>query len=534
VDDAGTKESPESDDEALFDSDEEVGDDLQHDRYVIQDLKIRFNSPVIHLSLPNQSEPSPQYSKETQSGTKPGCIVVGIACLDGSSKILLLPLNPPSAAAKRKGRLGIQVCNLEHPSPNCFTPNGMAITLITSPEDASTESRALKRGVSKSEQKLLVSYATSELSGALHLYQLSIEHVGSKRSVMPKSMTPWRSMYLEAVSTSLSFSSDHSMAYPQLLMSNIVGSAYIYQVDPDSSITDVLRPSHTFTSPFMSDSEALPRKKSILAASWLSSGSSILLLLEDGQFRVFDLFISKSLQSISQTQRLSSLVREGYLADTPEMTTNSTIPPITNSKRNHLMPMTPNTRRTKSENLFSGPSNDARHSVPTGGIALAAFEASSNNNNNDRKDDMIVLWYNDRIFTLSSILNSRQRKSSLSGAKVPELSVSEISVDLHNQLIIDINIRPADKTVETSYVLGSGMAGELLVTTEYGFITVKQSKSHEDVKKLPNDTNSSSRLDRRLLERGELQIDGVDRMLDSMMGIEATGMMAARKVGFRD
>ena len=115
---------PESDDEALFDSDEEDLDDHQPYPSDVQEIDIALPSPVLHVAVP------PLVPDQRNSSTPVflfDSITLATACENCSAHVVILPLDPPSASAKRKGRLAAQVVPLDGGS-GFDLPLGVALT----------------------------------------------------------------------------------------------------------------------------------------------------------------------------------------------------------------------------------------------------------------------------------------------------------------------------------------------------------------------------------------------------------------------
>ncbi|KAG8630692.1 hypothetical protein KVT40_002311 [Elsinoe batatas] len=531
------QQDPVSDDEALFESDEEDVDDDQPYPSVVQDLELPLQSPVIHLAI----APLPTPENDRDPADVPTLltkqIVVAVACEDGSAKIVTLPLDPPSATTKRKRKLGARICDLEQ-SGHLDVPRGIAMTWTAS-EDKHRRNESRQRQTRHSTRQssaparpsgkdLLVALATSELSGSLNFYSIPISSSDAMQHLAHQTASPFHSTYLDSFATTISFnpSSYPSDRHTQLLVGDGQGHISTYDVSANSEsgadsrsarlsphlVVQLSTPYTTSPDPMV---PALSHRKRVLSAAWVLGGLSILVLLEDGTLGLYALNSSPPTNIRSQSSPLT-FAASAFIGNEPEQTSATFERP----KRAQLAPMTPNTRRTKSEGLFSGPSTTTSHG-PRGGIAVR-----SSTSTHGPSDDAAVIYYNTRVCAIPSIREWWSRNAPREGPSLHGTGMQDLSgLDLGNEIITSVHILGSTKDEQPSVLGANALKGDVLVVGEYR--THLLSTVRQKTPKLFTRDESPTRVDRRLLEQGELGVDGLDRMLDSMEGVE-------RRVGFMD
>jgi len=552
-------EEPESDDEALFESDEEEIDDEQPCPSVVQDLEISLGSPVFHISVPCLSTQSARRSEADVPELFTQSIVAAVATADGTVKVITLPLDPPSAATKRKRRLGARVCTLTD-APRLSLSRGITMTWTESVEEEHSDARGRQtRSRSRSmaaeagepaDYSLLVATATAEFSGKVNLYRVPIHTNEDKAFILTQDTAPLQTHHLSALPTRIAFSnrvlpsSQHSL----LCIADVHG--YLRVFDPlgtNSSSRPSSQDSHlsqsadqgsciaTFTASFYatrdptSSHPGLARRKKILDAQWIRNGRSILALLEDGEWGVWDLEASGSQSQNRSVPPLDFVIR-GFVGDAPETSSGVS----RNKPRAQLAPMTPNTRRVREDNLFSGPTEQPGIAA-RGGISVVSTSTP-----HGVTDDSIAIWYNSSVHTISSTNTLWQRSTASSGRDVGSLYGPGLSrvegLELNGEIINNIAQLPLRQNRQLSSGLGTmNIQRDLLITAEHRVIIHASTRPHGESKGLfsREPKSPSFRQDKVLLDRGDLDLGGMDRMLDSMVGVEITGPLSkVKRVGF--
>jgi hypothetical protein len=270
------------------------------------------------------------------------------------------------------------------------------------------------------------------------------------------------------------------------------------------------------------NSPALARRKKILSAAWILGGHGILVLLEDGQWGVWD----ASGSSQASGKSVQDFTLHGYLntSSTSEASSNPS------QKRNSgpkLAPMTPNTRKAKAENLFAGSSKPV-NAASSGGIAVSITQSKAG-----RLDESVVMWYNNSIYSINSMQSFWQRsqgsgdRSSFGGLYAPGLT-HITDINLMNENITSISQFAQRSIIATSALGQMNVQNDLLVSAEHRYIILQhlrpQGLTREQLQSVADRPVSR---DQRMLDVGEADLGGMNRILDGMAG---DGRV--RRVGF--
>jgi len=544
--DLGIAEEPESDDEALYESEEEEIDDDQPFPSVVQDLEISLGASAVHIAVPVIAAQSTAHPAVKVPELFSQCIVLAVSTTDGYTRAITLPIDPPSAATKRKRRLGVRTCNLTGTSQSSLT-RGLAITWTSSAEEENPEPERRTRSRTRSQHfvtspsahSLLVGVATSELSGTLNLYRIAIHTNEEKNYILPHDESCFHSSYLNSPPTGISFNTSPlpSPAHSHLLIADARGYLRVYDTCGTGPVTSsvsnearadtsgeqaacvaILNSSFHIPRDLGSDHPGLAQRKKIMDARWVREGRGILAILEDGGWGVWD---------IDGSQEFAI---RGFIGDAPETVSQA----AKTKPKPQLAPMTPNTRRVRQDNLFSAPISQ-QGTAARGGVCVTSFTTSNGTN-----DDAITLWFNTNVYSIPSLsqlwarlTSSGRDTGSLYG---PGLSRIE-NIELSNETINNITHLPMRQARQLTSGLGAmNIQRDILITTEHRTIIIASTRPHGPGKDIfaGEPVSPTLRQDREMLERGELDLGGMDRMLDDMTGIERTGPLVPRgkRVGF--
>ena len=539
-------------DKPMFkDQDEELDDDEEEAMApLIQELKLSLGSPVLHVAMPSVPTPSspPEYNPKVP-GVFQVSLVVVVACEDGSVRLITLPLTPPTARAKRKHHLNAKICQLAPPASGYRLPRAIALSWTATDADVTASATTAV------PHDLLVALSASSITDTLTFYRIPVQLDPRTGLRFEERADPFHSVQLNAAAKHISFNSalSPSPRHSQLIVTDTKGSLKIY--DPLASDTSRSRPSSrdslssdtaatgawimSFDAPFEVPKDAssahagLVRRRTILDAHWVLDGSSIIVLLSDGEWGLWNVHGTgiKSLPTNHETA-LASFVVRGFVGDATKAEAGTA--PETKARSNQrLAPMTPNTRKVRQESLFSGPTTTtttAAH-VLRGGISVAETSTTQG-----APDDSIVLWYGSDAYHIPSLALLWQRSVGSSGRDVGSLygpGLGRIEgLDLSGELINSVEQSPAKRTAVSA---GSLASTDIIVTGDYRTIIVSAARPQAPSRSLfAQETGSpSASFDMQLLDRGELDLGGMDRMLDGMNGMAHTnGFGKPKRVGF--
>ncbi|KAF2166269.1 hypothetical protein M409DRAFT_66740 [Zasmidium cellare ATCC 36951] len=485
----------------------------------IQDLDIRLDRSVLHVAAPplQTSALTPAILKKVA--------VVAITSSDGSVRLLQIPLSPPSD--EQKGQTLQDVSD----SKIVLHPSGGIISDLSAkylPID-NQPLTAPKRQQEDVEGHLLVAAA----SRALSIWSISV----TADNLFVEDQRPTHKVQLANSLCKISFHPSTRSA--QLLVGDRLGAARIY--DPYAFRTPQKRPdssgSATEPNPNLGDPgiwimtyhttfalpkdgslpAALTRRKRLLDAKWVLGGKGILALLEDSQWGVWD---------VSGTSRPARLVEafaiDGFLTSP---SANEPVEPVRPKRgSSKLAPMTPNTRKSKSEQFYSGDSKSKlSEAVAKGGISVA-----TNHPRSGQSDESVILWHNSDVYTIPSMQSFWQRSTTSGGiGSLYAPGISHVTeLDPMHEIISSISLFA---TKSSSAGIGAmNTQRDLLVSTEYHIIVLQQLRAQTTARSLFQAAERPASRDQQMLDAGALDLAGMDRVLDGM----AAGGGPARKVGF--
>ncbi|KAI9722906.1 MAG: hypothetical protein M1812_001354 [Candelaria pacifica] len=426
--------------------------------------------------------------------------------------------------------------------------------------------------------EFLIASHSPEITGLLLIFRVPIisdtTNPETNHRISTEHILPFQTQYLSSPATTISFSTSlyPSRRHSQLLLADSKGALKIYQcLSPHSRLASSRRDSEheapatergswliSFYTGFgnkhlgSSSIGSSPRKQ-IIDAKWIYSGKAIIVLLSDGEWGVWDiegvspaakkvLLDRDSGQSgiIGGAQTAFSL--HGWVESSPSASSRGQGSTFSgNAERSRLAPMTPGTRRVKEESLFSGPTSSAGSSAQGGINVIKAIESSTGKHG----DDALVLWHNNRIIAIPSLSSYWARETGQGGGsgnlfrsdrqdriiKVQGLELyGELNSGVDQFLAAPSSPKRTDQSVIPRDILVTGEHRLIILTTP-----LSEPEQHFEVVR---PEKRAPVVDQQLLAAGELDVDGMDRVLANMAngdqrnGDSRNGMATKRKVGF--
>ena len=484
---------------------------------VIQDLDMDLGSEVLHLAVPSVATlgnpQAPQLSKSH--------IALALSCSDGRTLLMTLPLSPPKSSKKQEF-FENQVIEMRLEGASGIASDLTVKVLV------------------KDEQPLRVQHTTNEdedSDGQILVASVSLALTIWRISTNPGSIVQTPESAQPILNTVVSASSvlfNNSPRSSQLLLADRSGAVRIYDL---SSARTAARPSSrdstsaatpgeetgrwlmAYHTPFHSpkDGQALARRKKILDAAWVLGGRAIFALLEDGEWGIWD--FSGAIQS---NKNVEGFAIHGFLSQSSA----GDVADTSKQKRgaSKLAPMTPNTRKAKAEGLFAETPR-APTLAPAGGISI-----STSVNRSGQAEESVMLWHGIDIYSINSMQTFWQRSTTNTSGGFGSLYTPGLThlsdVNLMNENITSI-LQFASRS--TTSALGQmNTTRDVLVSAEHRFIILQNLRPSVAANNFSQQAaeRPTSR-DQQMLDAGELDLGGMDRMLDSMAGDGR-----ARRVGF--
>lgn len=522
--------------EAEFEDEEEELDPDQPYPSMVQHLCLSLNTKVLHIAVPQIPTISSLRPADTVPPIFSKKIVFTVACADSTLRVITLPLNPPPDAVKEKpvspksqfGEEIVKVHGLQ------AIARGISMTWTAksppSPKDEAEDEMEIdnKETTTKSGQvdgfDLLVASHSAELGGLLKIWRFELAETSLNVSYP---IVPYKSITLHKPASRVAFS---TAQYPkrrhlQLLIADSTGVARIYDLLAPPSRKRPANSEHkptgafvgTFRSPFESvkanayTPAILATRKSIIDAAWTLDGRHILGLLADGEWGVWD--ADRSGPTLPADPSAFSL--RGFVSTPEKESSSSGASSPKRGSRNTLAPMTPNTRRRKEENLFQGSS--ANHVIAThGGISTA----SSISPNGGALEESVIIWYGSEVFRIPGLAKFWARIAAASGGgSLPGPGLQVQDVTLLGEAITSVS--QFDTSAQASHL---AIPRDTLISAEHRLIiTVSTNQpSGRDLTAMFTqervEEEETRRTDQALLSRGELDLGGMDRLLEDMEG----------------
>lgn len=485
---------------------------------IIQEMELSLGSTVLHIatpSLPAQASQRPAIAKNHA--------IVAVHTADRKISMLRIPLAPHSPKNNRNVAEAILDDKIDLQAGKAMV-NDISIKIST----------RFTTGISQMQTDPETTIRIAAVSDVLRLWRVptSSDDIDDREITLQK-------LALPSQATKVSY--HPSTGSTKALIVDTQSSVRIY----DSSVPKDpnLRPSSsdsmsidseevgkwimTLQAPFHAlsqDQPTIPSRKVILDAKWILGGRAILALLQDGEWGVWD--VSATSQNNNSA---GEFTLHGFLGSAAAASSNDSGKQRKGSSK--LAPMTPNTRKTKSQNFFSGASK-APGAVSKGGISVAG-----NDNLTGQSDESVMLWYDGEVYAIPNVQLFWQRSLNVSSSGVGSLYAPGIS---H---IPDINMMHENITSISQFSAKFSSSGlgqmntprDFLVSAEHRFIIHQATRPPVPSKGLFEKAAATatsaapSDRDQRMLNAGELDVGGMDRMLDSMAN---GGAARTRRVGF--
>lgn len=576
-DDDGEEQSAAKDASVLpaeFEDEDEEIDPASPYRGILRQIDIPLGSPALRIAIPHISKGIAQAPPDSWPPIYLDRVLVAVACADLSLRVVIAPLTPPSPDADDLSKLEIQTLKIFGPNSHQEFISDIAITHTVNSEgeqtDAETQVRPRPQTRSQPTQvstnadsqrwSLLIASISCTESGLLLVHQIPLQANGFL-SAKPEHLLPLRRQFLRssALGATIAFNPSsypadrHSSLLFTLPAASIVK---LYQVFPNhprerrgstatsdsvSSRTSLRTPGSdrgrillTFLPPFVHDAGAvLPRRKKCLDAQWVAGGRAIMALLEDGEWGIWDLEVvgpnSSGIGSnlIRGQSNISGLqggsitkfaIRSNISPSEVKKETSSSS--LAQPSSGSLAPMTPSTRKVRSEGLFQGAlKQDVGSASPESVGGYICVEEHPPHNGRPLDESVIISYGGENIY-LSSL--SAFWKADIKPARLPVVRLG----GQESRGLAILPHTPDDKPTTRTVLFGlaSSSLPDFLVQTSHRLILSVQAlspateqplRSLAGTQAIPG-SHANFTSDQALLNSGDLDVDGMDRILSTM------------------
>ena len=573
-------------DTPVFNDEEEEHDVSEPYDPLIQTLDLPIGVAVLHFSFPHlPSEPTESTMKSLPSLLSDR-IVVAMDCSDFSVRVLTLPLLPPSPQSKMRPELRSQIPSTKstygHFSEQMMVvsggnghqsiPRGVSVTITArslpsaggdniigaqkpgGPQDQ-TRNRSHSASRPRSQNSspvadrswdLLIASHSAQFSGVILIHKVAIVADGSKiDTTFAEHNVPWQIKCLASPATSIHFNSSIYPAprHSELLIAEANGVVRIL----DCLSQHESRPEGSWLLSLYSAFQHIPApvisRKHILDAQWCLGGKAVVVLLADGEWGIWDLENAgpKAKMGMEVTEGVSGTLLtpfdiSGWISTSRTLKSSAKNTGVTGDRSHGLAPMTPGTRKIRQESLFTG-STAQSNGLVFGGLSVSPTRKTAIQK---ADDESILLWYGDDIAILPSLLkywqNTVRGAGNLFGTdtrgQLKRIGSSSLGEEVRNE----VSLFPESYPPTVKYRIAD--QNDILITTERGIIMMATPVAEPRATTSSNPSTIISSIDQKLLTLGELDVNGMDRILAGMSnGSQAhrdygNGSSPVKKVGF--
>ncbi|KAJ5469500.1 hypothetical protein N7539_009118 [Penicillium diatomitis] len=526
---------------------------------ILRQIDIPLGSRVLDVAVPrilseearSSLDPFPTAAKDT--------LFVAVVCSDLSTRVITLPLVPPHPSQKDAASWKVQKVTLDGGVTHQDIPRGVSIT-FTMKECADDTGRRKPHSLAEDTGRwyLLVATHSAEGSGALFIHRVPLTeqpsgHTKLYRVTEQEIVTQRRTLPSPAQRIAFNPSSYPFARHSNLLVAFHSGCVKIYSSlsSPKSSAKSNRRDSGSQeeTEPneiegrwlislypgFEQGPTGLTRRKTIIDADWVLGGRAIMALLADGEWGVWDIEGAGPGTTKGPLHRQSNVqgVTGGSL--TTYAVSGRIVAPLTNTQseaeqRSRFAPMTPSTRRVREDTLLKGSTTSPSPSL-RGQISVCQTSVS-----HDLPDESILLRHGQHTAAIPSLLslwrNAVKSTGTFDASNRCRVSPFQV-VNLMGENFQAIGHIPAPTRQSRAL---SPQKFDILVAAEHQIIILapRLAESEEETSKVPrNSTHEvNAEADQFMLRRGELDVEGMGRLLSGMangVGTQRVGASPSKR-----
>ena len=510
---------------------------------VLRQIDIPLGSSVLDLAVPKRILPLEQWARSSADSFPPilnDMMVIAAVCADFSTRIVALPLDPPHPEQTHPSAWKIQTISITDVLSHQEIPRGVSMTFTlrqSGDEDA----------LGKGHWDLLLATHSAEASGLLLVYRIPIlEKVGEGATTYALSQNdvePVQRYYLPSPAKSISFNPSPypSARHSTLLVSFHSGFVKIYSCFSSRQSKTARRTSGprsaanaegtdmegkwliTMYPGFEHSPSGIVRRKTIVDAEWVLGGQAVIVLLADGSWGVWDVEGAGPGSIKGPLERQSSI--EGVTGSS--LTAFSVSGRILgsfsmgNDGDAKFAPMTPSTKRIREDSLLKGSSSLGGSASNLRG-EISVFQ--TNSLREPSSDESILFRHGEQCAGIPSLL-SLWRNAIKSAGTLDASNRCRVTV------IPDVNVL-GEQSKGIGHLPAATRHGrketgrqafDILVTGEHRLIILAPRLSESDATArhgpaaylAPAETIA----DQLQLRRGELDVDGMGRVLSGMANV---------------
>lgn len=479
-------------------------------------------------------------------------MVLSVVGADSKLRVISLPLSPPHPSTKTAD-LAIHTLTFDATVSHNEIPEGVSMTFASDLASQNVDS-GLRRSQQPSTDEtnirwnLLVATHATEASGTLLIYHIPVVR-GAKDvyTISSKDTSPPERHFLPAPAKTIKFNPSPYPAarHTHLLVSFACGYVKILTCAPalnankDASSGSVRSTGGqwllTLYPGFEQQADARGRRKTIVDAAWVLSGRAVMVLLSDGEWGVWDVegagpgsepgpLVGQASSHGVTGGSLTAYAISGRIFSGTKGTNNvsTTSKEGVSEQRGKFAPMTPSSRRVREDTLFKG-GQPLAASSSQGQICVSQTSSSRA----VFAEESILIRHGDQIATIPSLL-------SLWRSSVKTTGTFDASHRCRVSPLVGINLY-GERLTGLTHVLLPPRADinedeqqeyELLITAEHRLIVLSRDLTPNppaaapmEAANEPETTDTNLEKDQFMLNQGQLDVDGMSRVLTSMSGV---------------
>ncbi|KAJ5119620.1 hypothetical protein N7448_010289 [Penicillium atrosanguineum] len=518
---------------------------------VLRQIDIPLGSRVLELAVPRALPEEARSPLDPFPPIVKDHIVMSAVCSDLSTRVVILPLIPPHPAQTDPKTWNIQTLTISGDVTHQDIPRGVSLTFTCQEIEAEQERRKSRsRAGGSGKWDLLVATHSAEGSGVLLLHRIPIQEDSSDKDltyhlIEEELVSQRRILPSPAQTIAFNPSTYPSSRHSNLLVAFHSGCVKVY------SCFSVQKPSKSGrrASSAHEDNETIdtegrwlislypgfeqgptgfPRRKTIIDAEWVLGGRAIMVLLVDGEWGVWDLEGAGPGATKGPLHRQSSVqgVTGGSL--TAYAVSGRIMTPPSNSQseaehRSRFAPMTPSTKRVREDTLLKGSMTAASPSL-RGQISVC----QTNSSQDQLPDESILLRHGQQSAVIPSLLSLWRNAVRTTGTfdssnRCRVTPFQDVSLMGENFQAIGHLPTPARRSqADERHTF------DVLVAAEHQ-IMVLAPRLHESVDSAPAAAKPQvlAENDQMMLQRGELDVEGMGRLLNGMQSGAASLRMGS-------
>lgn len=540
--------------------DDELGDSTTSSPEIVQFLDLFFGSSGMHLAVPAIPITSYKAASQLSPEILSQKIVFAVVCEDRKTRLVSIPLLPPSPASKLRKNASdkadegkwdetIAVLDGHH-----AIADGVSFTFTSQPLEKSVVVDLEKKNNAAPEWKVIIASHSREISGVLLIHSaLILSTLKENKKIysisQQSSNVPLQTLYLPSPAVSISFKPTTESLH--LLLADKSGLVKVY--DPLPSSSGVLDSNNntnqgewllTLYPGFLSGkgdimdaSAANYGRKPVIDAKWILSGKAIIVLLADGEWGIWDIEgagpgASKhhgpgrpgGIKGGAYTPFTISGILDGAITKSSSARTSNS---QQNSNTSRFAPMTPGTRRTAESSLFGNRNN--QNWISRGQLVVTRLPSPSQA---IQGNECVILWLHESYAVIPNIWSfwdTQLRKSEGGGSGnlfggstsgVTRMMKLE-SVNLQGERCTNVDYYPKEPSLLPSK---NAVPLDVLVTGEHRFVVTSDTRG--DLIHVRSEIEDNRQV---AIAGGELDVSNIDQALSRMENGNSIGNGVVRR-----